>query len=172
MVLFPIGGRSPYFPFLSERSLDDIATWISDSAAGTTSYGLLYLIGESYLFRCRDDQGRTTELAGPKGNPLQFENGITFLHFEMALDYANVYLLSKGPLKAIDGAGLLANVTRRLGVRRVFLFVRNDPWFLAEARNTLPFAFTQGYPKISLEEYRASQTLMCYTFEQCHLVSH
>ena len=169
--LYPAGGKMFYDPFPSDHHAKGPAAWISENLT-YGPFALIYSVGSSYLFRCRNDKGQNWESAGPNGDPLRFEKGITFLHFETTpIDVAHVFLLSRKPLSELDGRELMADAARRLGARQIYLYIRNDPWFLVETGNSLPFAFTEAYPRISVEQYQASETLYCSTGRGCRIYS-
>ena len=89
--------------------------------------------------------------------------------FITPINVAHVFVITKAPLKTVDGDALMARVTKLLSARNVFLYVRNDPWFFGEVFDPLPFYFADEFKPVTLEQYLASPTLTCYTGSGCGL---
>jgi hypothetical protein len=161
--------------FLSETTAAQAAWWIAHNDPKTYRHGLFYFVKGSYTLRCRDTSGRYVKLSGPSDGegPLDLDlpsGKAEIWHFFISpINMAHVFVITEAPLKTVDGDALMARVTKLLSARTVFLYVRNDPWFFGEVFDPLPFYFADGIKTATLQEYRASPTLTCYTGSGCGL---
>jgi hypothetical protein len=174
MGVFPRNGRFLYAGFLSEGYARHAVTWLAGYEPRSSPYALFYFVDGAYTFRCRDDQSHLLESTGPEGDPLQLklaEGRAAIWHFFFTpINVAHVFVVADVPLTSLSGDQLLAEVTQRLGARVVFLYVRNNPWFLGYSPNSAPYIFTDSFKTITEEQYRASRTLVCYTGQKCGVV--
>lgn len=166
--------RTLFMPFPSDNHAQAAASWISNHNQRNSPFGLFYFVNGSYKFRCRDAHDRLTEVSGPSGDdPLALKaSGIntSIWHFFLTpKGVAHVFVLTSEPLRDLRGEELLAQVGTLLQARFVFLYARNDPWFLDYAPDSLPYIFAASFRRISEDEYRASETLVCSTDHGCRL---
>jgi hypothetical protein len=174
MELFP-RSQPGRLGFLSETTASQSESWIANSDPKTQLRGLFYFVNGSYTLRCRDSRGRYVKLSGPSDGegPLELDlpsgKAEIWHYFFTKISVAHVFLITKSPLKTVDGDALMARVTKLLSARMVFLYVRNDPWFLGDVFDPLPFFFTDGFKTITLQQYLVSPTLTCYTDSGCGL---
>jgi len=166
---------SPAAPFASERHLNSVTQLVARQRPLTFPIAMFYSIDGRYHFRCRDASNRETDKAGSAGDPLQLPTRTgraEILHFDLWNNYmAHVYVVTGTSLNDIGGEALLAQVTQLLKAHYVFLYVRQDPWFLEYSLDPAPFIFADASKAISDEVYRATQTLICETGHACHLAS-
>lgn len=172
MELFP-KSRALFFPFASEGYGVQAQRWLAAHKETPTPFALLYFVDNQYTLRCRDSDGRSVKLLGPGGDPLALGLGADqteIWHFFFTpVGAAHVFVVTAADLKTIDGDALLALVTRRLGARFVYMYVRNDPWFLGVSPDPLPYVFADTSKAPSREQYIATETLTCYTNSPCKL---
>jgi hypothetical protein len=65
-------------------------------------------------------------------------------------------------LSALEETMLITQVKGLLSARFVqSIYIRNDPWFLGAAPNSLIYLFTDSFQGTTLEEYKATKTLDC-----------
>src|SRR5579883_3224914 len=172
--LFPSNHRSLSFPFPTDQALAPRALeWLADYRPEDSPYALLYSLDGKYAFRCRDDQNRRSGLSGDNTNLLQLQavgGSAVIWHFFMTPQYmAHAFVVAQMPLEQINGIELMNAVKNRLGARYLFLYVRNDPWFLRYSYDTLPYVFSDSYGTITAEKYRRSKTLVCFSDTGCRL---
>jgi hypothetical protein len=171
VALFPRNGRSLYYPFPAERHGPAAVKWIAGYELSSAPYALFYSVAGAYSFRCRDNQNQILQSTGPDGDPLQLTvatGRATIWHVsDTPLNLARVFVVTDIPLERLDGEQLLAQVKRRLGARFVFLYVRNDAWFLGYSPDSIPYIFTDSVKRITEEEYRATRTMYCNTDQGC-----
>ncbi len=172
MEVFPRNKNSLFFPFPTEYSLTSLAIrWLNNYESETSPYALLYSVDGQYTFRCRDDQNKFIESSGLGGDPLELtlSNGKGVIwHFDMTPEkMAHVFVVTAIPLESINGEELMSSVKKQLGARFMFLYARNDPWFLGYSQNTLPYIFSDSFRRISAEEYRKTLTMVCYSNTKC-----
>ena len=171
MQLFP-KGRAPHVSiFGSEGYGQDATAWLLKHRPKEFPYAVFYFAKGSYTLRCRDTQGRSLEVTGPLGSPplLKVPSGSAKIwHFYFTpINAAHVFVVTDAPLDALDGEALMAQVKERLNANYVYLYIRNDPWFLGEAPDPLPYIFTDSYQRMTEDEYRASRTMTCYSDSRC-----
>jgi hypothetical protein len=82
---------------------------------------------------------------------------------------AHVFVVTSIPLEEIKSEELIAKVKEHLGARFMFLYVRNDPWFLGYSQNTVPYIFTDSFIRLSAEDYRKTKTMVCYSDTGCRV---
>jgi len=82
---------------------------------------------------------------------------------------AHVFVTTEVALDKINGDEVLAEVTRRLEARYVFLAIRSDPWFYGYSGDTAPYAYADLSNALTEEEYAASRTITCTTGSKCRL---
>jgi|HubBroStandDraft_6_1064221.scaffolds.fasta_scaffold569133_2 hypothetical protein len=171
MELYP-RGQTLYFPFPSEFRRTPLAVnWLTSYHPQTSPYAMFYSVDGEYTFRCRDEQNKFVETSGSHGDTLQLTlstGKAVIWHFDMTPEkMAHVFVVTATPLENINGEELMAEVKKQLGARFMFLYARNDPWFLGYSYDTLPYIFTDSDRKISAEEYRKTRTMVCYTDTRC-----
>lgn len=173
--LLPQSPTSAFFAFPSESGAAVRMKWLAGYHPERSPIASFYSVGGAYTFRCRDDQNRLMESSGPEGDPLRLKLGTgeaVISHFSMSgKQIAYVMVIIDVALDSLDGEELLAEVTRRLNARVVFLFVRNDPWFFDYAPDSLPFLFTDKVKRLTEAEYAATETIVCYSDQRCKVVS-
>jgi hypothetical protein len=175
MELYPRSAKPLFRAFLADGGMQQKFYWLTKFDVHSPPYALLYYINGAYALRCRDDQGRAFETAGPKGqgpsastsNPLvlgALRGTTTIWHFSITpTDVARVFVITSSPLRSVNGERLLAEVKERLDGRYVFLYVRNDPWFFGNASDSVPFIFADPSTHPTEEQYKASETMICIT---------
>jgi hypothetical protein len=173
MELFPRSLGPLLSLFGSTGKRQDAVAWISKYRPEQSSYALLYYVDGKYTFRCRDIQGSFMELSGPAGNPLALKSlggkGVIWHFYFTPINAAHVFVVTNVSLDALDGEALMAEVKEQLKARVVYLYIRNDPWFLGVAPNPVPYILADSYRRLTEEQYRASRTLTCYSTSICRL---
>jgi hypothetical protein len=173
MELFPKSRGALQSLFGSEGTGQAAARWISKYRPEQSPYALFYFVNGKYTLRCRDIQNRFVELSGPGGSPLALKSPVAnskIWHFYFTpINAAHVFVVTSAPLDTLDGEALMAEVQERLQARLVYLYVRNDPWFLGVAPNPVPYILADSYKRLTEEQYQASRTLTCYSTSRCRL---
>jgi hypothetical protein len=173
--LFPKSQGRVGPPFLSEVTAWSATQWLTTHDSKTLPYALFYFAKGAYTLRCRDNEGNYVKLSGPLGSPspleLNFAAGKAQLwHFYFTpINVAHVFVVTDTLPDVLGGEALLAQVQKVLSARYVFLYARNDPWFLGVAPDPLLYLFTDSFKGISEQEYRISRTLTCYTGSGCKI---
>jgi hypothetical protein len=167
--LYPKLGGGSATTFMSEHSAESVAAWMKTELGHSKPIAMFYFIDGAYAFRCRDSMDRFHE-SSSGGNPLQLTSDTYILHFDV---YDNqmvyVYVVTKEPLEAVDGDQMLARVSKLLGARFVFLYIRNDPWFYGYVHDSSPFMFSDLSRAISAPDYLKTKTTSCVTGQGCRL---
>ncbi len=171
MELYPKTRGTAAFPFPSEVTGQSAAQWIATHDTKTMPEALFYFIRGAYSLRCRGNDGRYVELSGPFGaKPLELDvgsgKGAIWYFWVRAFDHnAFVWVVTDVSLKSLtkpDGIRLMQQVKELLSARFVqAVYLRNEPWFLGTAPNSLIYLFTDSFPRMTLEEYKATKTLWC-----------
>jgi hypothetical protein len=175
--LFPRSQGRVGPPFLSERTASFAAQWLASHDPNSLPYALFYFAKGAYTLRCRDNDGRYVKRSGPSSSsgPLDLnlaDGKAEVLHFYFTpINLAHAFVITQIPLQTLNGNALMAKVKDLLGARSLFLYVRNDPWFLGVAPDPLAYLFTNSFKRISEQEYRESQMLTCYSGSGCKLAS-
>jgi hypothetical protein len=174
--LFPKSRGSLFTTFVSDTGRTQaLVWWMSRGRSQSSPFALFYSVNGAYTLRCRDDEGRFSELTGPEGNPLQLKlasGNAKILHFYFTpINVVHVFVIAEVPLETIDGKRLMADIQARLGARFIFLCVRNDPWFFSYSSDNLPFVFIDSPDNIAEKQYRAGRTLACSTIQRCSVLS-
>jgi hypothetical protein len=165
--LYPTLEGGPATAFMSEHSAASIAGWIRTELGHRKPVAMFYFIDGAYAFRCRDSMNRSYE-SSSGGNPLQLTSDTYILHFDVYdKQMVYVYVVTKEPLEAVDGDQMLARVSKLLGARFVFLYIRNDPWFYGYVHDSSPFMFVDLSRAISEPEYLKTKTTSCMTGQGC-----
>jgi len=173
MQLFP-RTQGQFVPFLSEQTVQFASSWVANHDLRSRPYALFYYAAGAYTLRCRDTSGNYVKLSGPPGetSPLDLatpSGRAEIWHFYFTpINVAHVFVVTEASLGAVDGPGLRMEIAKRLNTPRVWLSVRDDPWFLA-APTPLLYLFADAFKRITLEEYRASPTLVCYQTGPCRI---
>jgi hypothetical protein len=174
LVLVPQSSASAFFSFPSDSSTAMPIKWLATYRSDRLPIASFYSVGPEYSFHCRDSHNRLVNSSGPEGDPLQLnltDGGTYILHFSLfGKRSARVMIVTNSALDTLNGEMLLTEVTRRLDARFVYLYVRNDPWFLGYSSDTLPYVFTDGVRRLTEAEYRATRTMVCETDRGCKLV--
>jgi hypothetical protein len=172
MELYPQSRGTAAYAFPSEVTAASAASWIASHDTKSLSGGLFYFVKGAYTLRCRDNQGRYEKLSGPFGaaSPLELDLGvgkgeIWYFYLSQTNRNALVYVVTDASLTALSQPGeirLMNHVQELLNARFVqAIYLRNDPWFLGTAPNSLIYLFTDSFKRITLEEYKATKTLWC-----------
>jgi hypothetical protein len=172
MELFPKSKGTAVYTFPSEVTSASAASWIASHDTKGIPHALFYFVRGAYTLRCSDNNGRYTQLSGPFGaaSPLELDIGpgkgeIWYFYLTQTHRNAFVFVVTDVPLKSLstsDEAMLIARVKELLNARFVqSIYLRNDPWFLGTAPNSLTYLFTEPFKRITLEEYKATTTLWC-----------
>jgi hypothetical protein len=171
--LYPKYAGSPVFPFLSEQTIGMVTRWLGAERRARTPLAIMYSVAGRSLLKCRDTSGALHEISSSSGSPLDLEiagMSAKILHFDFYnKKMAHVYVVATAALDAIDGADVLDRVTRLLGARFVFLYIRNDPWFYGYSPDSSPYMFTDLSNMLTEEQYLKTQTMSCMTTYGCHL---
>jgi hypothetical protein len=160
-------------PFPSEMTATYATRWLASHDPKTLPYALFYFVKDSYTLRCRDDRGRFAQLSGPFGSHSTLDmksvaGRAEIWHFYFTpTNVAHVFVIAETPVDALDGQALMAQVKELLNARYLFLYVRNDPWFLDVAPNPLPYLFTDSFKRITEREYQETRMLTCYSNSGC-----
>jgi hypothetical protein len=167
--LFPIN-NSPHLPFPSDTTINQSLIWLN-SPATDIPVAVLYSFGDRYTFKCKTGTGQIVVTSEPNGDdPLHLQSGgnARILHFNLNSDgyNANVYVVADGPLTEALGVALLDEVTQRMGVRVLALYVRNDPWFYDFAPDSTMYHFVDVSKRLSDEEFRRTHTMVCYSYSK------
>jgi len=172
MELFPKSRGTVLYPFPSEVTAASAAEWIGGHNPDNIPYALFYYLNGAYTLRCRDNDRRYSKLSGPFGAASPLDLTFSFgkaeiWYFYVTLNYRNAFAFlvteaSLTSLNASDEATLIARMKDLLSARFVqSIYLRNDPWFLGTAPNSLIYLFTDPFKKITLQEYLATKTLDC-----------
>ncbi|MGP0075411.1 MAG: hypothetical protein ACLPWF_26145 [Bryobacteraceae bacterium] len=178
MELFPKSRGTAAYPFPSEVTAASAASWIASHDTKSIPAALFYFVKGAYTLRCRDNQGKYVRLSGPFGaaSPLVLNVGVgtgeIWYFFRNPLTHnAFVYVVTDVPLKSLsepDEIGLMNQVKELLDARFVqAIYLRNEPWFLGTAPNSLIYLFADAFPRMTLEEYKATKTLWCNQNQGC-----
>jgi hypothetical protein len=173
MELFPKSHGALQSLFGSEGTGQAASAWIRKYRPEQSPYALLYFVNGMSTLRCRDTQGRFAELSGPRGSPLALKTlglgGMMWHFYFTPINAAHVFVVTSAPLDTVDGEALMAEVQERLQARVIYLYVRNDPWFLGVAPNPVPYILADSYKRLTEEQYQESRTLTCYSTSRCRL---
>lgn len=172
MELYSQSRGSLDYLFASETKSSESTGWIASHDTKSIPYALFYFIKGAYTLRCRGKDGGYVKLSGPPGgaSPLDLEIGsgkAEIWYFSLTPDYRNAFVyivtdISLNTLSEPDETRLMEHVRELLGARFVqAVYLRNDPWFLGAAPNSLMYLFTDSFKGITLEEYRATKTMWC-----------
>jgi hypothetical protein len=171
MELFPKSRGSVARPFPSEVHAESAAGWLASHDTKSIPYALFYFLKGSYALRCRDTDGRYIKLSGPFGSTSPLELNLASSKAEIWYFYlmrnhnALVFMVTDLALKTLstsEESALIARVKEVLNARFVqSIYLRNDPWFLGTAPDSLIYLFTDSFQRMTLEEYRATKTLDC-----------
>jgi hypothetical protein len=167
MELYPGSKGRLDYAFPSEVTASYAARFLAGFDPKVHPNALFYFVGGTYTLRCRDTTGRYVERVGPFGasGPLHLtlaSGKATIWHFfTWQAGGAQVFVITKTPLDALDGAALMARVKEFLHVRGLMLWVRNDPWFFNQEFNPLGYLFTGAYKRISYAGYRSTPIMRC-----------
>ena len=165
--LFPEGLRRLIVPFLSEVGISQVTEWIRHfETKPLPASAMVYSINGRFHIRCRDNQGHLVETSGPDPGIDPLKLGLEFgratiWHFWVYRGYAHVYVVTDARLETIDGNALVSNIERRLGVRNVELYVRNDPWFYFYSPDSAPYILADLSKALNQEQYAATPTMTC-----------
>ncbi len=181
MELYPRTRGSVEYLFPSEETVEAAARWIASHDAKTMPGALFYFSKGAYTLRCRDNQGRYMKY-GPPGalSPLDVKVGsgkgeIWYFYRRREDRHGFAYIVTDVSLESLtqpDEIRLMIQVQELMNARFVqAVYLRNDPWFLGTAPNSLIYLFTDAFPKITLEQYRASKTMWCNENGGCHFYS-
>jgi hypothetical protein len=180
--LHPRSRGSLAYPFPSETTAASAAQWIVSHDTKNIPYALFYFVKGAYTLRCRDNGGRYVKLSGPygKASPLDLTFGVgkaEILYFYLTSNYRNAFVfavtdVSLESLNGPDEIKLMEYVRGLLNARFVqSIYIRNDPWFLGTAPNSLIYLFTDSFKRITLREYLGTKTLNCNQNMGCKLYS-
>lgn len=174
MELYPKSRGPAAQGLTSETTGLQAASWIASHDTKALPDALFYFIKGAYALRCRDTKGRHVELSGPSGaKPLELDigsgKGEIWYFWVRGLPFndhnAFVWVVTDVSLKSLtkpEEIQLIEHVKELLNARFVqSVYLRNDPWFLGTAPNSLIYLFTDSFPKMTLEEYKATKTLWC-----------
>lgn len=144
------------------------------------SLRLVFYLNGAYTLRCRDNDGHYVKSSGPsvRVSPLDLDLGsgkAEIWYFYLTPGYRNafVYIVTDASLTTLsepDETRLMNQVKELLNARFVqAVYLRNDPWFLGTASNSLVYLFTDSFKRITLEEFRATKTMWCNQNTGCKL---
>lgn len=178
MELFPKSRGTAASSFPSEVTAASAASWIASHDTKSIPAALFYFVKGAYTLRCRDSAGNYAELSGPHGSPSPLELDIgsgkgEIWDFYITENYRNafVYVVTDASLPTLsepDEIRLMNHVQELLDARFVqAIYLRNEPWFLGTAPNSLIYLFTDAFPRMTLEEYKATKTLWCNQNQGC-----
>jgi hypothetical protein len=174
--VYPYSHPGRFLPFPSGATAMSAASWLSRFVPATSGpYALLYSVNGRNTLRCRNSEGNYTELSDSSGGngalDLDLHPGKAEIwHFFFTpVNAAHVFVITDLPLDRIDGTALMRRVKELLKARYVYLYVRNDPWFLGMEFDPLGYLFTDSFKQITASEYKTSQTLACDTSSGCKL---
>jgi hypothetical protein len=171
--LYPKSMGSSVFPFPSEHSIGAVIGWLRAEMPVETPFAMFYSVNGRYVLNCRDTSGAVHEISSRLGNPLDLDianMNAHILHFDFHNQkMAHVYIVAKAPLRAISGEEVLERVTRLLGARFVFVYIRNDPSFYGYSMDSSPYLFADRSKMLTADEYLRTDTMSCITKSGCHV---
>jgi hypothetical protein len=171
--LFPRSHGTSVFPFPSEHSVSAVTGWIASHDQSGHPFAMFYSVNGAYAFRCRDIQNRFVESASPESDPFQITltaGRAVIWHFDLYnRNMAHVFVVTDVALGRINGEAVLREITRRLGARFVFLYIRNDPWFFGYSSDSTPYIFADSAKALTEKAYKATETMSCMTGQTCRV---
>lgn len=146
MESFPSDQYGSLRPFVSDVGLlPQAQRFIYSYQASVHPAALLFSVDGKYAFHCGDDQGHIVRSHGPDGDPLDLKvagGKAEIRYFAITPQgMAHVFIIADRPLDEINGQDLMAQVKQRLSTHFIFMYVRNDPWFLGYALDSGPYIF-------------------------------